>query len=129
MNKPTLTISDLQKEAERFARQESNHYESELFGVTHGKAVGNYIEHKFQAYLQEKYEYVQGSSAKGIDFPDLQVDLKVTRIKQPQSSCPFQSARQKIYGLGYSLLIFVYEKTEEKSCMNLLYIKGQRSPI
>ena len=38
--------------------------------------------------------------------------MKVTSISQPQSSCPFKSARQKIYGLGYSLLIFVYEKTD-----------------
>ena len=41
--------------------------------------------------------------------------MKVTRITQPQSSCPFRSARQKIYGLGYSLLIFVYEKIDDQS--------------
>jgi hypothetical protein len=39
--------------------------------------------------------------------------MKVTRIKQPQSSCPFKSARQKIYGLGYSLIVFVYEKIDD----------------
>ncbi len=39
--------------------------------------------------------------------------MKVTSINQPQSSCPFKSARQKIYGLGYSLLVFVYEKTDD----------------
>jgi len=39
--------------------------------------------------------------------------MKVTSFKQPQSSCPFKSARQKIYGLGYSLLVFVYEKTDD----------------
>jgi hypothetical protein len=39
--------------------------------------------------------------------------MKVTSVKQPQSSCPFKSARQKIYGLGYSLLIFVYAKTDD----------------
>ena len=38
--------------------------------------------------------------------------MKVTSVNQPQSSCPFKHARQKIYGLGYSLLIFVYEKTD-----------------
>ncbi len=54
-----------------------------------------------------------GDSAAGIDFPDLLVDLKVTSIKQPQSSCPFRSAWQKVYGLGYSLLIFVYKKRDE----------------
>ncbi len=36
----------------------------------------------------------------------------MTSVKQPQSSCPFKSARQKVFGLGYSLLIFVYEKTD-----------------
>ena len=46
------------------------------------------------------------------DLPSLDVDIKVTSIRQPQSSCPFQSARQKIYGLGYHLLIFVYEKSD-----------------
>ncbi len=41
------------------------------------------------------------------------MDLKVTSSSQPQSSCPFRNARQKIYGLGYSLLIFVYDKTDD----------------
>jgi hypothetical protein len=36
--------------------------------------------------------------------------MKVTSITQPQSSCPFRSARQKIFGLGHSLIVFVYEK-------------------
>jgi len=84
-----------------------------LYSVTDGKAIGTYLEHKFQQHLHEKYEYVAGSSAKGIDFPDLEVDMKVTRVTQPQSSCPFKSARQKIYGLGYSLLVFVYDKLDD----------------
>ncbi len=46
-------------------------------------------------------------------MPELEVDIKVTSVNQPQSSCPFKSARQKIFGLGYSLLIFVYSKTDE----------------
>lgn len=93
---------------------ESTHKEPSLFGVTDGKAVGTYLEHKFQAYLHESYAYVEGSSAKGIDFPGLLVDMKVTSIRQPQSSCPFKSARQKIFGLGYSLLVFVYDKTDDE---------------
>lgn len=112
MPKPLLTIGLLQKEAKIFAETESTHEEPDLYGVTDGKAVGTYLEHKFQRYLHTKYEYVEGSSAKGIDFPKLLVDMKVTSIRQPQSSCPFKSARQKIYGLGYSLLVFVYEKSD-----------------
>src|SRR5207249_11933660 len=78
-------------------------------------AVGTYLEHKFQSKLQSRYKYLRGSSAKGIDFPELGVDIKVTSIRQPQSSCPFKSARQKVYGLGYSLLVFVYEKKDDAS--------------
>lgn len=42
------------------------------------------------------------------------VDIKVTSIRQPQSSSPFESARQKVYGLGYNLLVFVYEKFDDE---------------
>lgn len=111
--KPELDIAALQREARQFAEAESSHKEPSLFGVTDGKAIGTYLEHKFQAYLHDRFEYVEGSSAKGIDFPELLVDMKVTSISQPQSSCPFKSARQKVYGLGYSLLVFVYEKQDD----------------
>lgn len=112
--KKSLTVPLLKQEARTFAERESRHKEPTLFGVTDGKAVGTYLEHKFQSYLHSKYEYVEGSSAKGIDFPELGVDIKVTSIRQPQSSCPFKSAKQKVYGLGYSLLVFVYEKTDDE---------------
>jgi hypothetical protein len=109
-----LTVQKLQKEASSFAKAQSQHAEASLFGVTDGKAIGTYLEHKFQTLLQTRYQYVRGSSAKGIDFPGLDVDIKVTSIRQPQSSCPFKSPRQKIYGLGYSLLVFVYDKSDDE---------------
>ncbi|TKJ37673.1 MAG: restriction endonuclease [Planctomycetes bacterium B3_Pla] len=112
--KQELTIELLRREASVFAESESGHKESSIFGVTDGKAVGTYLEHKFQAHLREEYTYEEGSSDRGIDFPELGVDMKVTSIKQPQSSCPFKNARQKIFGLGYSLLLFVYEKTDDQ---------------
>ena len=108
-----LTIAALRREARAFAQAESRHEEPSLYGVTDGKAVGTYVEHKFRSHLQANYDYRQGSSAKGIDFPQLLVDMKVTSIRQPQSSCPYESARQKIFGLGYSLLIFAYEKHDD----------------
>ena len=111
--KPTLTIKTLQKEAAKFAKIETSYDEPSLYGVTDGKAIGTYIEHKFTAYLAETYDYEQGNSASGIDLPSLNVDIKVTSIKQPQSSCPFNSASQKIFGLGYHLLVFVYAKTDD----------------
>ena len=37
---------------------------------------------------------------------------------QLMRSCPFKNARQKIFGLGYNILVFVYEKKDtETSCM------------
>lgn len=111
--KKKLDIKTLLTEAAQFAEVETIHDEPTLYGVTDGKAVGTYLEHKFVAHLSRNYDYEKGNSASGIDFPGLKVDMKVTSIKQPQSSCPYRSARQKIYGLGYSLLVFVYEKTDD----------------
>lgn len=110
--KPDLTIDNLCEEAGIFAKLESQRAEASLYRVTDGKAVGTYLERRFHDHLRERYAYVEGSSAKGIDFPGLQVDMKVTRITEPQSSCPYKSAKQKIYGLGYSLLVFVYDKID-----------------
>lgn len=113
--KEKLTIEKLIEEAQLFCVEQSKFQHKELYGVTDGKAVGTLIEHKFQSYLNEKYEVLVGSSAKGIDLPsdDIQTDIKVTSIKQPQSSCPFKDAKQKIFGLGYNLLVFVYDKTDD----------------
>lgn len=113
--KLNLTINLLIKEAKAFCDKESKFDNTDLFGVTDGKAAGTHIEHKFQNHLLTKYEYEKGFSANGIDFPAkvLNTDMKVTSIKQPQSSCPFKSARQKIYGLGYNLLLFVYDKIDD----------------
>lgn len=108
-----LTIPALTEEASAFAKIESRYREPSLYGVTDGKAVGTYLEHKFRAHLSENYSFEPGNSALGIDFPGLGVDMKVTSARQPQSSCPFRSARQKIYGLGYDLLVFVYDKTDD----------------
>lgn len=109
-----LTIRTLQDEASKFAELETIFDEPSLYGVTDGKAVGTYLEHKFTAYLADRYDYAQGNSASGIDLPSLGVDIKVTSVRQPQSSCPFKSASQKVFGLGYHLLVFVYEKSDDQ---------------
>jgi hypothetical protein len=110
--KEKLTIDKLKEEAKAFCIAEIKN--ESLFGVTDGKAVGTHIEHKFQEHLNSKYITTIGSSANGIDLPsdDILTDIKVTSIKQPQSSCPFKDAKQKIFGLGYNLLVFVYEKID-----------------
>ena len=43
----------------------------------------------------------------------------MTSIVQPQSSCPFKNARQKIFGLGYNILVFVYDKKDTTTTCTL----------
>ena len=131
---PKLTIQSLCKEAATFSAAQSKTPEKSLFGVTDGKAVGTYLEHKFRDYLKSRYEFEDGNSASGIDFPNLLVDMKVTSIRQPQSSCPFKSTRQKIYGLGYSLLVFVYDKVDDNrkktgtlNILHTIFVEAQRT--
>ena len=118
----------------KFCENESGLYRSELFGVTDGKAVGTFVEHLFQEYLEQQYEMIAGSSANGLDLPSVNTDIKVTSIKQPQSSCPFKDSKQKIYGLGYNLIVFVYQKTDDartkKGSLNFLscsFIESSRT--
>jgi len=129
-----LTITTLREEAARFSAAESGYAEQSLFGITDGKAIGTYLEHKFRAFLRARFEFEEGSSASGIDFPGLAVDLKVTSIQEPQSYCTFKSAWQKVYGLGYALLGFIYEKCDDETnhtsklnIVHTLFIEAERT--
>lgn len=109
-----LSAERLCDEARHFSDMESKHPEPSLFGVTDGKAVGTYLEAKFVGYLRAKgYLFAEGNAASGLDFPSLNIDIKVTSIRQPQSSCPFRHIRQKVFGLGYGLIVFVYSKNDD----------------
>ncbi len=111
--KPKLDINLLIASAREFCEIESIKERPELFGVTDGKAIGTFVEHAFQDYLAERYDMTVGCSAVGLDLPSVNCDIKVTSIKQPQSSCPYKDSKQKIYGLGYNLIVFVYKKHDD----------------
>jgi hypothetical protein len=108
--KEPITKEGLIDKAKTFCSEDHNY--QELFGVDNGKTIGTFIEHNFQKRLDNLYIMDNGNAAKGLDIPSLNTDIKATSIRQPQSSCPFNSAKQKIYGLGYNLILFVYEKTD-----------------
>lgn len=118
--KKNLTIPTLLAMAREFCLRK--HVYPKLFGVTDGKAVGTFIEIEFQSFLDSRYELEIGNAALGLDLPSLETDIKVTSIRQPQSSCPFRSARQKVYGLGYNLLLFVYEKQDNSKAAQLNFV-------
>jgi len=109
-----LSLSKLIEEAKNFCEIESAVDHPELLGVTDGKAVGTYVEHKFKRLLESRYSLTLGNTASGIDLPDekINTDIKVTSIHQPQSSCPYKDSKQKIFGLGYNILVFVYDKQD-----------------
>jgi hypothetical protein len=109
-----LTVSLPKDEARKFSVMESGHEESSIFGSTDGKAVGTYLEHKFQKYLEKEYTFIKGNSASGIDFPgeSINTDIKATSIALPNLRVLSNRLVKKIYGLGPNLLVFVYEKQD-----------------
>ena len=122
--KEILTIEKLVESTKQFCDEERRISFHELIGIDNGKTIGTFVEHRLQNYLAERYEVPIGNSASGIDLPsnDINTDIKVTSAKQPQSSSPFTNARQKIFGLGYNLLVLVYEKIDSQSNCYLNYL-------
>lgn len=122
--KEILTLEKLFKAAKEFCIVEGSINFPDLIGVTDGKAVGTFVEHRLKNYLTERFDVPVGSSASGIDLPsqEINTDIKVTSVRQPQSSCPYKSSRQKIFGLGYNILVLVYDKkdTKDSSYLNFL---------
>ena len=103
-----LSIENLIEEAQVFCKSMSLKNHIHLIGVTDGKAVGTYTEHEFKKFLQNRYVFSEGNSAKGIDFPDENIltDIKVTSIVQ----------------LGYNLLVFAYEKIDSPTTCILKFL-------
>ncbi len=85
MSEAVNDLTSFFEATKEFAREFSASNHHQLRGVTDGKAVGTYIEHKFRDYLAGKgiiRPVDFGSSAKGIDLPSLDADIKVTSIRQ-----------------------------------------------
>ncbi len=112
MARSKLTTSRMISSAADFCEIESKRRRKELYGVTDGKAIGTIVEHDFKEFLEARYDMEYGNSANGIDLPSIDCDIKVTSLAQPQSSCPYKDSKQKIYGLGYNLIVFVYQKQD-----------------
>lgn len=116
-----LTNDGLKQVAGKFAKEMSSHRVMDIVGVSDGKHVGTYLEHAFKDYLKEHFKSNDwGNSAKGIDLPEINTDIKFTSVRQPQSSLPFKDASQKVLGLGYNLIVFVYNKDDNRE-LNLKF--------
>jgi hypothetical protein len=70
-----LTLTQLKTEVREFVGGLNVTSIPALYGVTDGKAVGTHIEQAFREYLLQRYTYILGNSASGIDFPGLGIDI------------------------------------------------------
>jgi hypothetical protein len=122
-------IDNLIERAALFARGFQAVDHPKLRGYSDGKTVGTYIESAFKEDLAKAgvIEILEGNAAKGIDLPSFNIDIKVTSIRQPQSSSPFNTFKQKIEGLGYGLILFVYDKSDKRD-KNVKFVAVRHIP-
>lgn len=75
------------------------------------KRIGTYFEKELRDWFETKHGLVSdGSVAQGIDLPAFNLDVKTTSNRQPQSSSPFDDPGERITGVDYNILLFVYDK-------------------
>ncbi|MDR1329261.1 MAG: hypothetical protein LBK23_06640 [Oscillospiraceae bacterium] len=103
-NKAPLTLEKLYIAAKEFCYTASQKDYPELIGITDGKAVGTFVEHRLKHYLSNRFLVKLGNSASGIDLPapEINTDIKVIRIV---SRNPL--VRTKIHAKRFSGLVII----------------------
>ena len=80
---------------------------------TDGKSLGTMIEKLVKAEISRVTRIkITGSSAAGVDIPELALNTKATSDRQPQSSEPFDSPYERVLGAKYDILACVYNGLE-----------------
>lgn len=75
------------------------------------KQIGTYFEKELRDWFEDKHGLVsEGSVAEDIDLPAFNIDVKTTSYRQPQSSSTFDDPGERIVGVDYNILLFVYDK-------------------
>jgi hypothetical protein len=77
------------------------------------KQVGSYLEGELREAIETGFgRELGGNAAEGVDIQGIRVDIKTTRITQPQSSAPVKSGAEPACGLDCHLLLLVYDLDE-----------------
>ncbi len=80
---------------------------------TDGKSLGTYIEKLVKAEISRFLSIpITGSSAVGVDIPELLLNTKATSDRQPQSSEPFDSPYDRVLGSKYDIVVCIYNGRE-----------------
>ena len=79
----------------------------------------NSLNSSFSNFMDDMNSRYDSFSSMQKMMDTINTDIKTTSIKQPQSSCPFRDSKQKIFGLGYNLLVFVYDKQDYNNTCKL----------
>ena len=95
--------------AEFCAEMESRTVPPDKSGTS--KQIGTYFEKELRDWFEDKHGLVSdGSVAEDIDLPAFNLDVKTTSNRQPQSSSTFDDPGERIVGVDYNILLFVYDK-------------------
>lgn len=122
----SLTTKILSTLLPQFASEHASVQANSLYGVDNGKTIGTFIENLLFNWLRSReYDFVEGNSASGLDFPELNTEIKSTLTTQPQSSCPFHSVQEKVFGLGYNIILLLYTKEDGLDGQSILTIQDQ----
>ena len=91
---------------------ESDSWDRNLYGITDGKAIGTYLEHKFRDFLAERFAFVLGNSAEG----------RVARPREISSGVP----RLSRLGLGRAPLLPASPKRRGNRMSSTVEVKTPR---
>ena len=105
-----LTIDLLREEAIKFGSQPTE-WSKDIFWTNDGKKIGTFVERQLRECLGP---YLYRFSGRGVDFPDLPVDVKATTADRMRTSAKFDGEEQATNGLGYATLLFVYQKESDR---------------
>lgn len=101
--------------------------------TTTSKKIGTYFENELRDWMESQRGIESdGSIAEDEDIPELNLDVKATSESQPQSSIPMKYPLERITGMQYDVLVFIYKKDRSVygnkiDVVNCSYIPKERT--
>lgn len=108
-------FAKLKAAAEAWARDNDGKRRPELARRERSsKQVGSYLEAELREAIESEFgRSLGGNAAKGVDIVGIRVDIKTTRITQPQSSAPVRTRAEPALGLDCHVLLLVYDLNDD----------------